>query len=56
VKLKSDALEKHIFGIYFTLRIGIAVIAILLISDMQLRRPHNHTHAANAGKAIPAKK
>lgn len=29
MKLKSDPLEKHIFGTYFTLRIGIAVIAIL---------------------------
>lgn len=27
--MKPEALEKHIFGTYFTLRIGIAVIAIL---------------------------
>ncbi len=26
--MKSDALEKHILGTYFSLRIGIAVIAM----------------------------
>ncbi len=29
VQMKSDSLEKHILGTYFTLRIGIAVVALL---------------------------